>query len=63
MKRIRVAPGSFVTISTELADKAARAFGTGLKRDQVRDLKASEPRNTTLMAGSPRRLAIRKPRA
>ena len=62
MKRIRVAPGKFVTISTELAEKAARVFGTGLTRDQC-DLKASEPRNTTLMAGSPNPLAIRKPRA
>lgn len=63
MKRIRVAPGKFVTISTELAEKAAWTFGTGLSREQVRDLKSSEPRNSTLMAGSPKPLAIRKRRA
>lgn len=63
MKRIRVAPGKFVTIPTELAEKAARVFGAGLTRAQVRDLKASEPRNSSLMAGSPKPLAIRKRRA
>lgn len=59
MKRIRVAPGKFVSISAELADKAARVFGTGLTRDQVRDLKASEPRRSSgLMAGSSKPLAL-----
>lgn len=59
MKRIRVAPGKFVSISTELADKAARVFGTGLTRDQVRDLKASEPRRTRgLIVGSSKPLAL-----
>lgn len=63
MKRIRVAPGKFVTISNELAEQAARVFGTGLTRDQVLDLKASEPRRSTgLMAGSPKPLGIRKSR-
>lgn len=44
MKRVRVAPGKFVTISPELAEKAARVIGTGLTRDQVLEFKASEPR-------------------
>ena len=35
MKRIRVAPGKFVTISAELAERAARVFGAGLMRDHV----------------------------
>lgn len=63
MKRIRVAPGKFVTISALLAEKAARVFGTGLTRDQVLALSATEPRGTAgLMAGSPKPLAIAKPR-
>lgn len=45
MKRIRAAPGKFVTISDELAEKAARMFATGqLTCDQVRELVAAEPR-------------------
>lgn len=59
MKRVRVAPGKFVAISTELSEKAARVFATGLTRDQVRDLKASEPRRATgLMVGSAKPLAL-----
>lgn len=59
MKRVRVAPGKFVTISTELSEKAALVFASGLTRDQVRDLRASEPRRATgLMAGSAGPLAI-----
>jgi len=61
MKRIRVAPGKFVTISTELAEKAARVFATGPTRDQVRAIQASEPRSAKgLMVGSPKPLAIAK---
>lgn len=65
MKRIRVAPGKFVTISDELAEKAARLFATGqLTRDQVRELMAAEPqRSTGAMAGSPRLLGRVKVRA
>lgn len=63
MKRVRVAPGKFVPVSTELSEKAARAFATRLTRDQVRDLKASEPRRATgLMAGSAKPLALRRPK-
>lgn len=63
MKRVRVAPGRFVTISTELSEKAVRVFGTGLTRDQVRGLKASEPRSATgLMAGSAKPLALARPK-
>lgn len=63
MKRVRVAPGKFVTISTELAEKAVRVFATGLTRNQVRDLKASEPRCATgLMVGSAKPLALTRPK-
>ncbi len=63
MKRVRVAPGKFVTVSTELWEKAARAFGTGLTRDQVRDFKVNEPRRATgLMAGSAKPLALARPK-
>ena len=63
MKRVRVAPGKFVNISTELSEKAARVFATGLTRDQVRDLKASEPRRATgLMVGSAKPLALARRR-
>ena len=59
MKRVRVAPGKFVTISTELSEKAAHVFATGLTRDQVRNLKACEPRRATgLMVGSIKPLAL-----
>lgn len=59
MKRVRVAPGKFVVISAELAEKAARVFGTGLTRDQVSSLKATEPRHATgLMIGSSKPLAL-----
>lgn len=64
MKRIRVAPGKFVTISAELAAKAARVFGAGLTREQVLALSATEPTGTAgLMTGSPKPLAIAKLRA
>ena len=64
MKRIRVAPGKFVTISTQLAEKAADVFATGLTRDQVLDLMATEPRLVVgAMAGSIRPLALAKLRA
>lgn len=63
MKRVRIAPGKFVTISAELAEKAARVFATGLTRDQVRELKASEPRLATgLIIGSRKPLALARPK-
>lgn len=63
MKRVRVAPGKFVTVSAELSEKAARVYGTGLTRDQVRDLKASEPRRATgLLVGSAKPLALARPK-
>lgn len=54
MKRIRVAPGKFVTISDELAEKAARVFATGqLTRDQVCELTDAEPQSSSgAMAGA-----------
>jgi len=59
MKRVRIAPGKFVTISAELAEKAAHVLATGLTRDQVRELKASEPRLATgLIVGSRKPLAL-----
>lgn len=63
MKRVRVAPGKFVNIPAELAAKAARVFGTGLTRDQVREFEASERGGKAgLMAGSPKPLKISKAR-
>lgn len=63
MKRVRVAPGKFVMISAELSEKVARVFETGLTRDQVRELKESEPRRATgLMAGSAKPLALARPK-
>lgn len=47
MKRIRVAPGKFVTISSELAEKAARVSATAPTRDQVLESKSSEPKRIT----------------
>lgn len=62
MKRIRVAPGKVVTISVELAEKSERVFGTGLTRDHVLELSATEPKGTAgLMAGSPKPLVFAKP--
>ncbi|PTT92572.1 hypothetical protein DBR42_01665 [Pelomonas sp. HMWF004] len=61
MKRVRIAPGTFVTIPTGLAERSARVFGTGLTRDQVLAFKASEPRLVGLMAGSPKPLTIAEP--
>lgn len=63
MKRIRVAPGKFVIISSELAEKAARVTATGLTRKQVLELQTSEPKHVGLMAGSPKPLALGKRRA
>ncbi|MBL8275935.1 hypothetical protein [Variovorax gossypii] len=59
MKRVRIAPGKFVMVSAEMAEKAARVFATGLTRDKVRELKATEPRLATgLIIGSPKPLAL-----
>jgi len=58
MKRIRVAPGKFVVISTELAEKAARVTAAGLTREQVLELQSSEPKRVGLLAGSPKPLAL-----
>lgn len=61
MKRVRVSPGKFVTISTGLAEKAARVVAVGLTRDQVRELASAEPKHIKMMAGSKKPLAIAKP--
>lgn len=64
MKRIRVAKGKHVIISAELAEKAARVFGTGLSRKTTQELAALEPKGrSTLMAGSAKPLALSRPRA
>lgn len=61
MKRVRVAPGKFVTISAETSEKVTGIFETGLTRDQVRDLIASEPSSAAgLMAGSAKPLMLAK---
>lgn len=62
MKRIRIAPGKFVTISTDLSEKAERLFAGGLSRDQVRELAAAEPKRTNVMAGSAKPLALARRR-
>ncbi len=61
MKRVRVAPGKFVNISSSLAEKAARVVAVGLTRDQVRELASAEPKHIKVMAGSKKPLAIAKP--
>jgi hypothetical protein len=59
MKRIRVAPGRFVTISTDLAERAVRVMASGLTRDQAFALKGTEPRHLAgPMAGRPKPLAV-----
>ena len=64
MKRIRVAPGKFVTISDELAEKAARVFATGqLTHDQVREMAVEPQLSGGAMAGSRRVLRSAKLRA
>lgn len=50
MKRVRVSPGKFVTVSTEVAAKAARVFSSGaFTREQVEEMAATEP--THVMSG------------
>lgn len=62
MKRVRIAPGKFVTISTEMADKAARVFATPLTPEQVRAFKSPEPvRVSGPMLGSTKPLVLSKP--
>lgn len=61
-KRVRIATGKYVTISADLAAKAALISAGDLTRSQVRELQAAEPRHVTgLLAGSPKPLAIAKP--
>lgn len=48
MKRVRVAPGKFVVVSQEMAEKAARVFATGaFTRDQMREMAAAEPKGAS----------------
>lgn len=57
MKRVKVSPGKFVTVSTAIAQKAARVFASGaLTATQVRDMAASEPKLATggVMLGKPK---------
>jgi|GEM_PF-5076374 len=61
-KTVRIATGKYVTISADLAAKAALISAGDLTRPQVRELQAAEPRHVTgLLAGSPKPLAIAKP--
>ncbi len=61
MKRIRVASGKFVTISPELAEKAAGVYAICPTREQALQVKASEPKRIKgLMAGSPKPLNLAK---
>lgn len=62
MKRIRIAPGKFVTISTEMADNAARVFATSLTAEQIRAFKSPEPvRVSGPMLASTKPLVLSKP--
>lgn len=57
MKRVKVSPGKFVTVSTAIAEKAARVFASGaFTATQVRDMAAAEPKLTTggVMLGKPK---------
>lgn len=59
VKRVRIAPGAFVTISAAMAAKVEHVFATGPTLDQLNELKASEPRAATgLMIGSPKPLGL-----
>ena len=64
MKRVRIAPGKFVTISDAMAAKVERVYSAALTRDQVDELKASEPRVASgLIIGSPKPLSLSRRRA
>ena len=47
MKRVRVAPGKVVVVSTAIVEKAARVFSSGafMTRDQVHAAGGFEPRS------------------
>ena len=53
MKRIKVRPGKFVTISPALAAKmeAIAAAGVGFTREQALEIVKAEPRGATIFAG------------
>jgi len=53
MKRVRVAPGKFVLISAELAERAKKVFASGsLSREQALELGEAERRSSaTVLAG------------
>ena len=64
MKRIKVRPGKFVLVSTELAEKAARAAtAVSFTREEVERMVAAEPRGVTIYAGPLRRSGPRKSNA
>lgn len=43
MKRVRIAKKKFVTVSSQIMEKAARAFSKAPTAEQVSDLATSEP--------------------
>jgi len=53
VKRIKVRPGKFVTISPALAEKmeAIAAARVGITRDQALEIAKAEPRGATIFAG------------
>lgn len=57
MKRIKVRPGKYVTVSAELAEKV-EAIGARLReefsREKMAEIIKAEPRNTTAYAGERR---------
>jgi hypothetical protein len=55
MKRVQVSPGRYVTVSTEMAAKAARIFASGaFTAEQVRQAAVTEPQHAgnVLLGGS-----------
>lgn len=52
MKRIKISPGKWVTVSDELAAKAERVLAdSSLTREEVERIANLEPRGATIFAG------------
>jgi hypothetical protein len=52
MKRIKISPGKWVSVSDELVAKAERALADfGLTREEAERIAAAEPRGATIFAG------------
>lgn len=63
MKRVRVAPNQYVSISDGLVQKAARVFVNGLTDEQIRNLKAVKaPRRSGVMVGGNKPFRLSQPK-